>query len=214
MKDLLIIGAGGLGRQVAWLVERMNQKNPEWNLLGFLDDNPNIAGEKRGAYTVIGQTENCLDYPDAWVVCAVGSSQTRQSIINKVKLSGIKQFATLIDPSALHPDNVSFGEGCIISAYSILNVDISVGEHVFINTDCTVGHDAILGNFVTLSPSVNVAGYVVLNECVEMGMGSQIIQGKRVGKNSVIGAGSVVVKDIPEKCTAVGIPAKPIKYSD
>ena len=93
-----------------------------------------------------------------------------------------------------------------------MTVNISIGEHVIINLDCTVGHDAILDDFVTLYPSVNVSGATRVGRCTELGTGVQIIEGKTVGSYSVIGAGSVVIKDIPERCTAVGSPAKPIKF--
>ena len=78
--------------------------------------------------------------------------------------------------------------------------------------DCTVGHDAVLNDFVTLYPSVNISGITNIGKASELGTGTQIIQGKRVGDYSIVGAGAVIVKDIPEKCTAVGSPAKPIKF--
>jgi acetyltransferase-like isoleucine patch superfamily enzyme len=107
---------------------------------------------------------------------------------------------------------INIGEGCIICAGTILTVDFKLGNHVIVNLDCTIGHDAVLKDFVTLYPSVNISGYTVLEECVEMGTGSQIIQGLKVGDGTIVGAGSVVVKELPSECTAVGSPAKPIKF--
>ena len=89
---------------------------------------------------------------------------------------------------------------------------LEIGKHVIINLDCTVGHDAILHDFVTLYPSVNVSGISEIGRCTELGTGAQIIQAKKIGESTIIGAGAVVVKDIPAKCTAVGSPAKPIKF--
>jgi sugar O-acyltransferase (sialic acid O-acetyltransferase NeuD family) len=109
---------------------------------------------------------------------------------------------------------VSIGEGSIICAGTIITVDISIGEHVIINLDCTIGHDDTIQDYVTLYPSVNVSGNVVVGECTELGTGMQIIQGKNIGRESIVGAGAVIVRDIPEKCTAVGSPAKPIKFFD
>ena len=79
------------------------------------------------------------------------------------------------------------------------------------NLDCTIGHDAIINDYSTILPSVNVSGAVTIGECVSVGTGSAIIQGLSIGDNTVIGAGSVVVKDIPENTVAVGVPAKVIK---
>lgn len=118
----------------------------------------------------------------------------------------------MIDPDAILSGRVRVGDGSIICAHTIITVDVTIGEHTILNLDCTVGHDAVLHDFVTLYPSVNVSGITELGECVEMGTGSQIIQVKKIGEDTIIGAGSVVVKEIPANCTAVGVPAVPIKY--
>ncbi len=208
MKKLVIIGVGGFGREVAWLVERINKVEPSWDLLGFIDDNKELHGSLCGCYPVLGGMEWIEQNNDTYVVCAIGASQTRKKVIDR--LNGVK-FATLIDPSVLLSKRVSIGEGSIICAGNILTVDIEIGSHVIINLDCTVGHDADIKDFVTLYPSVNISGNVTLEECVEMGTGSQIIQGIEVEKRTIVGAGAVVVKDLPGDSTAVGIPAKVIR---
>lgn len=213
MKDLIIFGASGFGREVAWAVERMNAVTPTWNLLGFMDDDDNIQGSEINGYKVIGKTGDVKEYPDAYFVCAVGASRVREKIINNMKsINPAIKFGTVIDPSVEMSDLVTIGEGSIICAHTIITVNISIGNHVIINLDCTIGHDAILQDFVTLYPSVNVSGNTNIGHAVELGTGMQIIQGKTVGDYSIVGAGAVVVKDIPEKCTAVGSPAKPIKF--
>jgi len=212
MKKLVIIGASGFGREVAWLIERINKEQVTWELLGFVDDNEQIQGDMIGGYPVIGNCNWLKEQEDEiFAVCAIGSSKVRRKVIQK--LEGVK-FATLIDPSVLMSERISIGEGCIICAGTILTVDIALGSHVIINLDCTVGHDAIISDFATLYPSVNVSGNVILNECVEIGTGSQIIQGLVIGEGTIVGAGAVVVKDLPSKCTAVGSPAKPIKFHE
>lgn len=213
MKDLLIIGASGFGREVAWLVERINKAHPTWNLLGFIDDNDAIWGQKINRYEVLGGCQSISEYPNANIVCAVGAAKTRQMIITKVMASNPDvKFATLIDPDVIKSNLVEIGEGTIICAHTILTVNIIIGKHVIINLDCTIGHDAIINDCVTLYPSVNISGNTITGSCTEIGTGAQIIQGKKIGSLSIVGAGSVVVKDIPDKCTAVGSPAKPIKY--
>lgn len=210
MKDLYIIGAGGFGREVAWLVERINAVSPTWKLKGFIDDNEALWGSSEGGYPVLGGTDFLIQQGEAYAVCAVGASATRKRVVEKYHGSAIK-FATLIDPSVLHAQSVKIGEGTIICAGSILTVDIEIGNHVIINLDCTVGHDDRIQNFVTLYPSVNVSGNVLLGECTELGTGMQIIQGKKVAPHTIIGAGSVVIRDIEESGTYVGCPAKRIK---
>lgn len=215
MRDLIIIGASGFGREVAWLVERINKKSKTWNLLGFIDDNEGLKGQKINGFQVLGTCQELKEYKDAYVVSAVGASKTREAIINKVTIINPSiKFATLIDPSVEMSDLVEIGEGTIICAHTIITVNIDIGKHVIINLDCTIGHDAVLKDYVTLYPSVNVSGNSDIGRCVEMGTGMQIIQGKKIGENTIVGAGAVVVKDLPANCTAVGSPAKPIKYHE
>ena len=213
MKDLIIFGASGFGREVAWTVERINKSNPTWKLLGFMDDDESIQGTEINGYKVLGKTADIVNYPDAFFICAVGSSKVREKIVEKLKkINPNIKFGTIIDPSVDMSEFVSIGEGTIICAHTIITVNISIGEHVIINLDCTIGHDAVLNDFVTLYPSVNVSGITNIGYAVELGTGMQIIQGKSIGEYSIVGAGSIVVRDIPDKCTAVGSPAKPIKY--
>lgn len=215
MKDLIIFGASGFGREVAWAVERINKVSPSWNLLGFMDDADDIQNIRINGYKVLGKTADIGNYPDAYFVVAVGASRIREKIVSNMKaVNPSIRFGKVIDPSVEMSDLVTIGEGTIICAHTIITVNITIGSHVIINLDCTIGHDAVLQDFVTLYPSVNVSGITRIGHSVELGTGMQIIQGKTVGDYSIIGAGSVVVKNIPAKCTAVGIPAKPIKFFD
>lgn len=213
MKDLIIFGASGFGREVAWLVERINKAKPTWNILGFMDDNDEIQGTKINGYKVLGKTDDVKKYSDAYFLCAVGASKVRERIVNNIKeVNPDIKFGTVIDPSAEISDLVTIGEDTIICAHTIITVNITIGNHVIINLDCTIGHDAIIQDFATLYPSVNVSGITNIGHAVELGTGMQIIQGKKIGDYSIVGSGAIVVKDIPEKCTAVGIPARPIKF--
>ena len=210
MKDLYIIGAGGFGREVAWLVERINNVEPTWNLKGFIDDNENLWGTDEGDYPVWGGCDYLKTLGEVYAVCAVGVAKVRKLITEKFKESSVK-FATVIDPSVLISEKAEIGEGTIVCAGTIITVDIKIGNHVILNLDCTVGHDDILENFVTVYPSVNISGNVRVGECSELGTGTQIIQGKSIVPNTIIGAGAVVVKDCVESGTYVGSPAKKIK---
>lgn len=212
MKDIVIIGAGGFGSEVAWLIEDINRVKKEWNIVGFVDDNQEIQGTQVNGYRVVGNVE-WLKEQKLNVVNAIGDPITKKKIMQKLENS-MNTYPVLVHPSVIYSDKVSFGEGSIICAGNIITVNIKIGKHVIINLDCTIGHDAELGNYTTLLPSVNVSGYVTTKECVNVGTGSAIIQGVTIWENTVIGAGAVVVKDLPPNCTAVGAPAKPIKFHD
>ncbi len=212
MKNLYIIGAGGFGREVAWLVERINKVTPTWNIAGFLDDSEAVQNTVINGYKVLGRCDYLQNISEeCWVVCTIGASKTRKSVVEKIKKYPNVKFPVLIDPSVLCSELLQIGEGTVICAGTIATVNITIGRHVILNLDCTVGHDAVLHDYVTVYPSVNISGNVVVEECVELGTGTQIIQGKRIEKETVVGAGAVVVKDLPARCTAVGAPAKPIK---
>lgn len=178
-----------------------------------MDGDKSIQQTKINGYKVLGTECEINKYPDAYFVCAVGASRVREKIVKNMKLVNPDiKFGTVIDPSVNLSDQITIGEGTIICAHTIITVNISIGNHVIINLDCTIGHDAVIQDFVTLYPSVNISGMTKIGRAAELGTGMQIIQGKTIGEYSILGAGAVVVKDIPTKCTAVGSPAKPIKF--
>lgn len=208
MKDIVILGSGGFGREVHWLIEEINKDNLQWNFLGYIDDGHPI-GELVNGYPVLGTTE-WLANKNLNVVCAVGDPDTKKMIIEKLSKSK-NTYPTLIHPNVKFSSSVEFGEGSIICAGNILTVNIKIGKHVIINLDCTIGHDAMIEDYSTILPSVNVSGNVHISECVSVGTGTQIIQGVHIGEHTIIGAGSVVTKEIESYVVAVGIPARPIK---
>lgn len=216
MKDLVIVGAGGFGREVAWLIERLNDADPQWNVLGWIDDTPAKQHSTIAGYPVLGGVDVVTKFADASLVCAIGSADARRTTIARIEEQAVDApvYATLIDPSVLMSRRVEIGSGSIICAGTVITVDVTIGCHVIVNLDCTIGHDAVLDDYVTLYPSVNVSGNTRLGERVEMGTGSRTIQGRTVGHGTILGAGSTVVRDLPPNCTAVGSPAVPIKLRD
>lgn len=212
MKDLIIIGSGGLGRETAWTAERINAVSPEWNILGFIDDNIQVQGHVIDGYRVIGTTAAVKNYPDAYYVCAIGSARIRRMVVEKIKSIADVKFATLIDPaSAFGRERIEIGEGCIICANTYITLDIKIGNHVYIGGNATVGHDAQIGDYVTMYPAAVLSGSTHVGTGCELGTGSRVIQGLSIGSGTIIGAGAVVVRNMPPDCTAVGVPAKPIK---
>ena len=145
------------------------------------------------------------------VVVAIGNSEVRKKIVERLKQNLKIEFPSIFASGVKMSKWVKYGEGCIFCLDSIATVNIEIGNFFISNWNCTVGHDCIIEDFVTLYPNVNVSGNVRISEVTEIGTGTQIIQGKSIGKHTIVGAGAVVNKDIPDGCVAVGVPAKVIK---
>lgn len=206
MKDIVIYGAGGFGREVQWLIERINEKSLEWNILGYIDDSLE-KGTFVDGYQVIGDSK-WLQIRDSelYIACAIGNSAIRKAAFDKIMSNKKLICPNLIDPSALISKKVEMGKGNIICAGTIITIDIILNDFNVINLKCTVGHDTEIGSFVTLYPSVNLSGHVKIGDNCEIGTGAQIIQGKKICDEVIIGAGSVVIRDITESGTYVGVP--------
>jgi len=211
-KDLVIINSSNFALEVAWLTEQINMEHDEWNLLGFVD-NENTGAMING-YPVIGSDEWLKAYSDPiYAVCAIGSPILRKRVISEISQNPNVRFPNLIAPDVKRSQLIEIGEGCMICSGTIMTVNIKIGSHVIINLDCTVGHGAIIEDFCTLSPSTNVSGNVIIKEGALIGTGVNIIEKRTIGARSIIGAGSVVTKDIENDSTAVGVPAKCIKHN-
>lgn len=209
MKKLFIVGAGGFGRETAWLAERINEISPIWEIKGFLDDNEVLHGTVQDGYLVLGGCNYLKNVKEEiYVVVAIGSAGVKKAVVDKLTEYAHIHFATLIDPSVICSERVKIGEGSIICAGTILTTDIRIGKHVIINLDCTVGHDAVIGDYTTIYPSVNISGNVTVGEEAELGTGAQIIQGKCIGDRTILGAGAVVVKDTEKAGVYIGVPAR------
>lgn len=210
MEPLVIIGAGGFGREVAWLVHEVNAALPQptWNLLGFVDDS---ATETPEGYPVLGRSEWLQENAKGlYVVCAIGDPKARRAVLGAIRNPSL-QFATLVHPSVQKSQYVAIGEGSIICSGSILTTNVKIGRHCLLNLGTRVGHDSVLHDYGSLMPGVNIAGEVEIGEGCYFGLNACVINRTRVGQWTVVGAGATVVSDLPERCVAVGVPAKPIK---
>jgi sugar O-acyltransferase (sialic acid O-acetyltransferase NeuD family) len=216
MKKISILGAGGFGREVHSLIEQINANKNEWEFIGFWDDNdklPRIIND----FPLLGNLEKLNDYNggELYLVCAIAEPIMKETILNKITNKNIK-FPVLIHPNALIGNRrfVSIGEGTIIAAGNIITTNIEIGKHVILNLACTVGHDTLIGDYSSFMPTVNISGEVNIGKHVYVGTGAKIINLVDIGENTIVGAGAVVAKSLPSNCTAVGIPAKPIKFRE
>lgn len=211
MDDIVIIGAGNFGREVAQLIEDINSEADTWNLLGFIDETPGKQGEVINGNIVLGGFDwlykNLARKLNA--VCAIGNPKDKRAVVQKAGAYRLT-YVNLVHPDARVSRYVEMGAGNIICCNSLLSVNTRIGNHVAINPGCGIGHDATIDDYATLYWNVTLSGNVHIKEGCELGSKSVVIPKKIVGSWSVIGAGAVVIKDIPGNCTAVGVPAKPL----
>lgn len=211
LKPLVIIGAGGLGREVAWLVADINRQRPEWDFIGFVDDG--VQGETPEGYSVLGTLDYFFELPSyPWVVVAIADSEARKAITHRLHTHRIN-IATLIHPSVSMSNYVQIEPGSIICSDTIITTNVTLGQGSIVNPKCFIGHDTMLEDFVSLMPASNLAGEVRVGEGCYFGLNSCVINRTIIGKWSIIGAGATVVSDIPDYSVAVGVPAKVIRKS-
>jgi sugar O-acyltransferase (sialic acid O-acetyltransferase NeuD family) len=211
LKDLVILGAGGFAREVWWLCEDVNEDARSWNVLGFIDEAPGTEGRVLCDLPVLGDFgwfEGRVGRP--FVICGVGANRTRRRFVEKARSLGLRH-ATLVHPTARRSRFVEVGEGSVICAGTVLTTQIRVGAYVNVNLGCTIGHDVVVEDFCNLSPGVHVSGSVHLEEGVDVGTGVVVLPGRRVGRDSTLGAGAVVTADVPPRSVAVGIPARVVR---
>jgi sugar O-acyltransferase (sialic acid O-acetyltransferase NeuD family) len=211
-KKFVIIGAGGLARELLDIFEACNDVKQDYEVLGYLvEAQYGHPGTFINDKPILGDLDWLSHHAsDVQVVGGVGDPVLRKRLVNRAHAYGAC-FGNIIHPSAILTKRVTLGEGIVIAAGCILTNQIRIGNHVHVNLDCTIGHDAVLEDFVTLSPGVHISGYVTLGEGCCIGTGATIINRKTIGAWSVVGAGSVVIADVPPYSTVVGVPAKVIK---
>jgi len=217
-KRVAIVGAGGFGREVLWLIRECNEHaigktgQPLYQIAGFITNETKKYDDQLCDVPILGSYDWFLTNRDAYAVCAIGNPRTRQWVIRQLSNFGVRYF-DIIHPTVRMSKYVEIGEGSIICAGAILSTQIKVGKHVHVNLNSTIGHDVIIEDFSTIAPGANVSGNVFIGQGCDIGTNSSIIQGLNIGRGATIGAGSVVNNDVDENTVVVGVPAKAIKKS-
>ncbi len=211
MKKVVIVGAGGFGREVVEIFKDQNKQKKEWDILGFIDENKNLYGKIINNYKVLGGLDWFKKNNDVGCVCAIGEPKAKKKTVEKLQNMNV-MFYNAIHPSVIMSDFIELGQGVIICAGTILTVNIKIGNHVIINLNCTIGHDAVIEDYCSAMPAVKINGNNTINKGVYIGTGATFIHQISIGAWSTIGAGAVVVNEIPKNVIAVGVPAKITKY--
>lgn len=199
-KKVVIIGTGGHGKVVADIVRKSNDI-----VKGFLDDDERLLDIFAGS-AVLGKVDDYIKYLDCEFVIAIGNPIIREKIAEK--LIGVTWYIA-IHPTAVIADiDVSIGEGTVIMANAVINSGTQIGKHCIINTGAIVEHDNQIDDFVHVSVGAQVAGTVHIGKGTWVGIGSSVKNNIVICEGCMIGAGTVIVKNIEEKGTYVGVPAR------
>jgi sugar O-acyltransferase (sialic acid O-acetyltransferase NeuD family) len=211
LQDIVIFGCGGFGREVLQIIQDQNCESERWRIKGFLVSPGVETPEEVHGFRVYRALDSLGEASSTHFAIGIGSSAARLNVVRALVRSGARSFPPLVHPRAWVGRNVSMGAGVVVCAGAMVTTDIKLGEHVHLNLNVTIGHDSIIGPFGTVSPGANLSGGVRLGEGVMIGSAASVIPGVTIGDWSVIGASAAVVRDVPEKCTAVGVPAKVIR---
>ena len=215
--QIAVYGAGGFGREVAWLAQSAVIGGEGVEVVCFIDDDEAVCGTILNDLEILPLSQAKEKYPAAYVVSGIGVPKMRELTMEKARTASFG-FATLVHPRTEMSKWVEIGEGTVICAGNILTTNIILGKHVQINLDCTVGHDVVMGDYATLAPGVHVSGYVHIGKRAYIGTGAVIINGTQnnplvIGDNVTIGAGACVTKSI-NYGTWGGVPARPLQKRD
>jgi len=213
MKKIAIYGAGGLGREVACLINIINDVSPKWDIIGFFDD-----GISKGTSNEYGSVLGGIDVLNSWneklsVIIAIGSPVHVKGVFSKINNTNI-DFPNIIAPGLVYLDkkNIKIGMGNIIGVGSLLSCNVVVGDFNLFNGFVSVGHDTIIGSYNTIMTATRISGDVVIGNNNFFGVSSVVLQQAKIGNQTVIGSNSVILKKTKDGVTYYGNPAKIVYY--
>jgi sugar O-acyltransferase (sialic acid O-acetyltransferase NeuD family) len=215
-RPLLLVGAGGLAREVLAAVHAVNSVSPRWSVLGFLDDNPARHGERLDGVPVLGPLDLVAEHPDAAVVLCTASTRDRGSrarIARRLDLPP-QRYATVVHPSAAVAAGTRLGAGCVFLAFVAVTAPQEIGPHVVAMPHTTITHDDRVAGCTTFASRVALAGGVTVGHSAYLGSGALIREGLTVGAGAIVGMGAVVLDDVPPDEVWAGCPARRLRALD
>ena len=210
MKDLVIVGCGGFGREVVEIIKLINEIEPTWNFMGFVDDNEQATTIEN--YNLIGGLEELYNMADKVYACiAIADIDSRKRLADECEKHGVR-FATIVSPDIkIRGDLCTIGEGSIVATGCSMAINSHIGRHCILNTGAGLGHDTVVGDFVDLMPEAVAMGDVHIGNYCYFGVRATVINGISITEHCTVGACGCVIKDLTEPGTYVGVPVKMVR---
>jgi len=206
MKNLIIIGAGGLGREIYFHAMECNEYNKQFRIKGFIDNNINSLDNFKDYPPLLSKIDDYKISGNDVFVCAVGNVSTKKIIISKILIKG-GEFISLIHPTARIAHDSKIGDGIIIMKRVDLGSNTKIGNYSFIQADSIIGHDSVIGKFVRIDCKVVCVGGIIIEDEATIHTSAVISHKVTVGRNAIVGALSLVIRNVKNNTTVVGNPA-------
>ena len=212
VKKIVLIGAGGCGREVAYLISEKNQRKKTYELLGFLDDGPNFdRNSDINGYPWLGKSDWIIDHKEDIVcTCTIGDAAIKARVQRRLMEQGV-HFETLIAISGGITPYTQIGPGCILYWNAGVSVNCKIGAGVLLNEGVKVGHDVTIGDYTSIMTGSAISGGCEIGDEVEIGGHAFVIPRRKIGSRAHVAAGSIVFSNVKAGTTVLGNPAKRMK---
>ncbi|MEE9097516.1 NeuD/PglB/VioB family sugar acetyltransferase [Pseudarthrobacter phenanthrenivorans] len=210
MSELILVGASGLAREVLAMVRNSGQ----YDVVGMLDDDREMAGVSVDGAPVLGTVEDARRYNHAFMLVCMESGRQRETVVDRLELLGIREtrYATAVDPSVQYPEGCAVGRGSILFRNVTLTASVTLGCHVVAMPSVTFMHDDDVADFATFAAGVSLGGGVRIGRAAYLGMNSSVRERTSVGAYATVGMGAAVLSNVPEGETWIGVPAHEIDH--
>jgi sugar O-acyltransferase (sialic acid O-acetyltransferase NeuD family) len=207
-RPIVIYGTAGFAREVHQLIADLAETATPFCCEGFLVDRDYRKSDSVHGLPVLGDAGWLAGRPSVETVIAIGATEPRRRIAERIAAESSTRFATLMHPRAWVGNWVSVGAGSIICAGAVATTDIQLGRHVQLHVNATIGHDTTIADYVTIAPGANVSGRVQIGEGAFIGAGAIVLPDITIGREVTVGAGAVVTEDVPDRVVVAGAPAR------
>ena len=212
-KKLLLFPFGGNARESLLSIDAINAVRKEWDVIGFLDDDPSLRGKDYLGVKVLGGTRLLQEYPDAWLLAVPGSPAgylNRRSLIDGLPIAP-SRFATIIHPSVVLAPDAAIGWNTVLMPNVVVSCSVRIGNHCIILPNTVIAHDSSIGDYCCVGSNVSISGAVAVGPECYIGSGTKVRESITIGERTLVGLGSNVISPIAEGSVAAGNPARVIR---